>query len=594
MYLFKRHSKGSAILLVLVFIVIIGWATGILLSQSFYQRRANARYAVYHSENNAAEYALNKMISEIIFLGTYKPEQVGGGIENFHNAVLNIQPPMLEGYVFTDVSITCIQGENLEYEIIDDPTETWTGFPALQIIYQLRVRAKGINPPASNFEHPGVVLERDVQVLNIPLYVFGIFYNNLLEIWPGPQFDMHGRVHSNIDLWLGANTGANYWEHVTSAGNLFAGRAPGSGKQGESSGPVKIFNGDSLKSMKLPNGVWLDSAVDNWKNLSEERWNNYFRDKAHGVRKLNLPIPSYEDPHALIERADPENDDPALKDIKFENKADLKILRNPVTNEITGYDNMGNIVPLTYEDPDNPEGTKSVYKESMFYNNRENKFIRCLDLDIANLKESGIDLGNGMAYMSEEPNGENVQASCRIINGAHLPATMTGSMTIASDDPVYVQGDFNVGENRIPALVSGDAINILSNAWNDDANDFYRHGLQYASVTETNAIFMGGNVPSGTYDNTYSGGAENYFRYLENWSGRTHAFRGSLLNLWESDIAIGPWIYGKPYYEAPKRDWRWDSVLGGINPPPGMLSFFQVNPLVWRVVPESEMNLAAE
>jgi len=52
--------------------------------------------------------------------------------------------------------------------------------------------------------------------------------------------------------------------------------------------------------------------------------------------------------------------------------------------------------------------------------------------------------------------------------------------------------------------------------------------------------------------------------------------------------AIGKWIYGtvsgKPYYNAPTRDWYWDSVLGGINPPPGMVSFFQVNPLTWNII----------
>ena len=586
----KRHLKGSSFLLVMVYIVIIGSITGILLSQSFFQRRANARYAVHQREINAAEYALNKMISEIVFLGTYKPAQVGGGIENFHNAVLNIQPPGLEGFIFSDASVECSQGCGLQYEIINDPTETWTGFPALQIIYELRVRAKEGGPPGSRFQHPGVLLERQVQVLNIPLYVFGIFYDNLLEIWPGPQFDMHGRVHSNIDLWLGANTGANYWDRVTSAGNLFAGRAPGSGREGENSGPVNIFDSSQLKGMRLDDGAWLDSTVENWKNLAQERWNDYFRDSAHGVRELNLPIPPYRDPHALIERADPENDEPALKDIKFEYQADLKIIRDPATNTVNGYDKEGNAVLLTYEDPENPEETKSVYSESTFYNNREDKYIRSLDLDIENLIESNIDLGNGMVYMSEEPSGGDTQAACRVINGDYLPVTLSGSFTIATDDPIYVQGDFNIGKNRIPALVTGDSINILSNSWNDEENDTYRHGLHGASATETNAIFMGGNVPSGAYDDTYSGGAENYFRYLESWSGDTHTFRGSLLNLWESKTAIGPWIYGGRYYQAPRRDWYWDSVLGGVNPPPGMLSFFQVNPLDWRIVPESEMN----
>ncbi|HOE64225.1 MAG TPA: hypothetical protein PKW18_12875 [Candidatus Sumerlaeota bacterium] len=582
---YKNRNRGSGLLLVLFFGLVLGTITALLLRQAVFQRRANARFSIRKEEQNASEYALNKMISEIQFLGTYKPVQVGGEINNFHNAVLGVSPPRIPGFEISEASVTCIEGDNLQYANISDTSHEWYGYPAMRIVYRLEVRARKKDSP---FNEPGVKLRRDVEVLNIPLYVFGIFYDNMLEIWPGPAFSMRGRVHSNSDIWLGSGNRADYYERITSAGNIFHGRAPKSGQSGGDS-PVYIFNGSELKNMRQSDGTWLDSQARNWVSRSMALWNGYVMDKAHGLKPIRLPIPSYQNPHTLIERADPVNDEPSLRDIKFEYKADLKIARDPRTNAIVASDKNGNNLLLTYPDPKNPNATKSIIKESTFYNYREGKTIRSLDLNLGNLIESGIDIGNGIIYISEEPSGtggSQTQPAVRILNGSRVPATLTGGLSIATDDPLYVQGDFNAGANRRQVLLAGDSINILSNAWNDARQvNSASFSLQRASATETNAIFMAGNVGTGKYGTHYSGGAENYFRYLENWSGIRHTFRGSMLNLWESMTALGKWVYGGKHYEAPNRDWYWDNVLGGIAPPPGMLSFFQVNPLQWDIVP---------
>jgi|GEM_PF-595051 len=582
----NRHkNKGSALLVILFFTLVMGSISAILLKHALYERRANARFAIYKQELNVAEYGLNKMISEVIFLGTYKPAQVGGTLSNFHSAVLGIQPPRLTGFTFSQNSVTCLSGGDLQYATIDDTSHYWYGYPALRIVYRMQVRARSNDSP---FNNPGVKLQRDVEVLNIPLYVFGIFYDNLLEIYPGAKFDMYGRVHSNSDIWLGADTndGVNYHEHVTSAGNFYHGRNPLSGMPAGTNGQVYIYNGTAQKGIKQPDGTWLDSTTSGWATLAMNLWNGYVRDQSLGIRPIRVPIPPYQPQHAIIERAST-SDEPALKAVKFEYQADLKIVRDPATDTVKGYDKNGNDVSLTYTNPQYPYNTKSIYKESSFYNFREAKTIRCLDLDIANLKESGISVGNGVIYMSEEL-ASGKQPAVRVINGSTLPTTISGALSIATDDPLYVKGNFNTGSSRIPALLAGDSINILSNSFSDSKQVSTLTTLQVASATETNAIFLAGNVPSGKYTSTYSGGAENFFRYMENWSGVKHTFRGSMLNCWESVTAIGKWIYGtvsgKPYYNAPNRDWYWDSVLGGINPPPGMVSFFQVNPLTWNII----------
>ncbi len=317
-----------------------------------------------------------------------------------------------------------------------------------------------------------------------------------------------------------------------------------------------------------------DSPVDHtnlgnlWDETARERWNGNVKDKYLGQEALGF----MERPHEKIERMNGQYDN-----IKFETNADLRIVRES-DGQVRGYNKSGSQVSLSYE----VDGeTKWVYNDTSFYNDREGSAVRCLEIDMANLIESGIDLGRGLIYVSEEPAG-GAQAGVRIVNGATLPQTISGAFTLATDDPLYILGDFNVGADHIGALLAGDSINILSKAWKDSDNQSSADALRAASATETNALFVSGNVPSA--EENYSGGAENYFRYNENWSGVTHRFRGSLLNLFESQTALGKWVYGGKVYTAPRRDWGWDDVFDRLSSPPGLDDVIEFETTKWEIV----------
>ena len=96
--------------------------------------------------------------------------------------------------------------------------------------------------------------------------------------------------------------------------------------------------------------------------------------------------------------------------------------------------------------------------------------------------------------VSADPSDSSKQRAIRLSNGSILPS---GGLTIASSNPVYVQGDYNTGRTagnepasnvtpdptnapaanpaaptttdyaRQPAAVIADAVTVLSNAWND-------------------------------------------------------------------------------------------------------------------------------
>lgn len=66
-----------------------------------------------------------------------------------------------------------------------------------------------------------VTLSRRFFNNRIPIFQFGIFYEDDLEFHPGPRFDFGGRVHSNGSIFLAANTRLNFSSKVTAHDHIF-------------------------------------------------------------------------------------------------------------------------------------------------------------------------------------------------------------------------------------------------------------------------------------------------------------------------------------------------------------------------------------
>jgi hypothetical protein len=180
-----------------------------------------------------------------------------------------------------------------------------------------------------------------------------------------------------------------------------------------------------------------------------------------------------------------------------------------------------------------------------------------------------------------------VTRGIRIKNGSKIPAT---GLTIASNNPVYIQGDFNTGGNppsnsgnpadavtpqvsgymRASCSILADAINILSNAWND-AN---AGTAPQASNTTINAAIVSGIVPTAPVggDGSYSGGAENFPRFLENWTGNSLTYYGSMVELYKSQQSTGEWTCCS-VYSPPIRQWYFDNNFK-TKPPPGTIMLY--------------------
>ncbi len=181
------------------------------------------------------------------------------------------------------------------------------------------------------------------------------------------------------------------------------------------------------------------------------------------------------------------------------------------------------------------------------------------------------------------------QAGVVLTNGTTLP---TLGLSVVTPDPVYIVGNYNVSTNGTPvnlgtfdtsktrpAAVYADAITILSSAWNP-ANSSAGIGSRTAANDTVNAAFLTGNVPSnGTY---YSGGVENFPRFLENWSGYTFTYNGSMVCMFTSQIATAPWPGTGTVYNPPTRNWAFDlNFNNSLKQPPLTPHVISVNRGAW-------------
>ena len=563
-----RQQHGIVLLAVLVMGMIFIGLLAVVTNFASYQTIDRGRYETYKDEFAAAEEALNKGFAHVQFLVKY-------GTNNLATDVAAIQPPTVDGFTFPNYTMTeTFNG----FESVTDGQ--WEGLNLYRIRYQLDVTAKSSGNTAQRFDHPGVALSQEFEITYIPLFNFAIFYDPVLEIAPGPRMDILGRVHANGDMYIQAGNQLNFHDRITGAGNIYHGRHPDSGKS-NSNNPVNIYDGSSFESMAGGSGDtngdgWLDSLDAEWTQAALDRWDSYVKSVDHGVNPLGLPIPTTYDPHSIIERADPVNDSVSLKNEKFEYKAGMKIIGDNNGN-ISAVDQNGNPISLTYPDPGNPGETKSIVSVGSFYDAREQMWVSSIDVNLANMQESGIRPGNSILYVTNENQG-GTRGVVRLVEGAELPQGVTEGFSVASDDPMYVQGDFNT-VNQTLAMIAGDAISVMSNAW-DDANS-NNWSARVASETTQNAVMIQGIVPS--QNSTYSGGVENYFRFMESWSGTEYIYNGSIVSMWESQVATGSWSYGSPVYKAPIRTWAWDSNLGGMNGPPGAPRVVEILKKNWKL-----------
>jgi hypothetical protein len=172
-------------------------------------------------------------------------------------------------------------------------------------------------------------------------------------------------------------------------------------------------------------------------------------------------------------------------------------------------------------------------------------------------------------------------------------------LTIVSENPVYLKGDWNAdtpagtgfaGVNAASAVIA-DAVTLLSNEWTDaisfafpyDASNrnaitptWYRVAIIAGKGMSFTLPTVGGGLGGGDFGT--DGGAHNFLRFLEEFGGQPLNYLGSLASLYYNRQAVGTYKCCTAVYGPPTRFFNFD--VNFLNPallPPNTPMFRDMN-----------------
>lgn len=481
-------------------------------------------------------------------------------------------------------------------------TGPYAGLFALHQYFKIKVEARD-----SAAYHARA--EIGVETQTIPAFQFAVFYQQDLEFHPGTPMSLAGRVHTNANLYVNHNIAFDGL--VTAAESTFLAM-----KAGAPGGTVYIRNAANAPVLLDFDSRSLGRRA--FRGRSEQLFNGRLMSAAHGVKPLRLPIPDNVPPEALLAPRDPQ-DDALLQSVKLAWQADLHVtVHGDVfalgdTTQIPGALCDGGLLeierPAGMEVPTGAD-CKRIFKvrRNAFVDTREGRSADLLDIHMDSLK-----WWSDLAPATRAPkvlyvrfvdvnraNPMHDLLAVRVRQGRAMPnprstADSTG-LTVATEEPLYVLGDYNTINWR-PSALMADAVIALSPppnpamsaqpsmpasqrcgvtgvaGWCDNQQQVAR--VRRARAGTINAALLVGHTPtacdtrrSGCPFAVSGGGAHNVIDFREDWSGLTHRYTGSIVSLTYRRRMVAP--FGMTYFAAPIRLWGFDTrFLSPNRLPPG-------------------------
>jgi len=213
------------------------------------------------------------------------------------------------------------------------------------------------------------------------------------------------------------------------------------------------------------------------------------------------------------------------------------------------------------------------------------------------------------SFLKQNNDGrENTNAlfrrAVKLVNGNLItlpacPGAVSCGLTISTENPMYIQGDYNANSagggfanSSVATSVAADAVTILSVNWNDVnsfASPFNNLFNRTGATTYVRTAVVAGKQVSfkippwdnagidGSQDFGTDGGVHNFLRFLERWNG-TLFYEGSIVSLFFSRQATGLFNSGGNNYSPPTRGYQFDvNFLDPTLLPPRTPMFRDVN-----------------
>jgi|GEM_PF-2250704 len=489
-------------------------------------------------------------------------------------------------YLFTYSSDETDHDIYVQYAITEDNDENGWERSSKYTVYKMKIESIAYAPGIG-----WIGMTENAYARRTTLFMYQVFFENTLEILPGPDFELTGLIHTNEDLYLNSNNSLNiYTDSLSSAGEIFRGRLDRS----EIGGTINITR-DNINGSLVEMEENEDSENSDWIQIASDNWGGTVKDKHLGASRQEAPQVESFEPGGYYDQ----NSGIKIEVLTSGSDPSYKITYDGYSHTYTSSELNGALTETEVYD----------YREYPSGSNPENNTpVKVTNVDINRLKnELSYYPDNGLIYMTRDdavpdndgddfatdPN-RNV-TGFKLINNTSLPAPTT----FVSNLPVYLHGSYNTVDWQ-PSAVIADSITLLSDNYNDSMSNWKDTSVNPggsmpdAVSSEFNLAFITGNLP--TQSGQYNGGLENYPRLLENWSGEDLTISGSFIQLFRSQYATGQWSYGD-YYTAPARNWSAEEKFSDLNDlPPGYINLFpSVNIGIiysnWRQISKDEAEI---
>lgn len=567
---------GSALLVTMVLMSVAMITVASYLAYSTSTTQLDYRANQYQRAVSAAEGVSEKVTAQISrdFLNGDEA-LVNGNLPTYRQTTLSASDsPDWSDWEFSDamghVGQTFVTaGAPSGYIVLSSVYAGLQGFgTTYTIISNARQTDSPVNVEAGVFQQ--------LQLGHIPVFQFAMYSSGDMEIGNGQPFTITGRVHSNGQLYVEPISPLTFQSDVTAVGDILYQRSPLDPRAPPYGSVVYEGHKDShVAAMVLPIGVTNTPAA---------------------VREIIEPPAPLESASSPIGR------------LRYFNRADLLLVASNsasgtvITGSSGNSDNFMTAVPTN-------ELNSFVTATNSFFDAREGKTVWPIDINVAALTSWSATNSNLRRVLNSNAvasiyvwdrrslTGANL-AAVRVTQGNQLPAR---GLTVATGDPLYVWGHYNQPDagslgttntsNALPASLVGDAITILSPNWTD-ANSTAAVASRVAVPTTVNAAIIAGAVD--TVQGYYSGGMENFPRFLETWgANNVFTYNGSMVKLFPSLYATN--LYGQPnVYSPPARNWAYDQNFN--NPtklPPLTPSVLKVIRAFWASIGPNQTNAPA-
>ena len=610
----RRHGRladerGSALFLLLILAVVMGTVLAGIFSYigqtAKLERRSNTRLESTYVAEYAFEQAYQQLNSVIGQNSVNLPDVTRtSAVTNLTTAPTATFGPA-QGYTWKAFVTVPVEG--------GVPVSAHASFNPSQGVYKFMTVVE-FTRTVPNMGETHLQFQREWDYSLTPLFQYAIFYNGDLELFPGAAFTVSGRVHSNKRIYTGTTASITFNDYVTNVNGVSSHYNSPLDPRTEPNlnGTVTYAKGPALATTRQnPPGQLNSDTTDANHNNDGPRelievpnsWQSDANASERMYNKAGLKI--------LVNSTAADTTADSGVAIAANSKAFLTADGTPIpsTDALGSY--LGSLV-----------------SSSSIKDYRENATVATTDVDVSKLNAAydagglpgtipntnnwpnnatvpaalknkpispalrGKSLWNGVMYVADVTNSAAHRTGVKLVNGASLPDGTNGSaptpgLTVVTQNAAYIVGDYNTGGSPPvnsgaasannyapgytvqPASIIADAITVVSGSWTTGSYDTKSNLNQRpATNTTVNSALISGVV--GSDGTAYSGGVENYIRLQEDWGGHRLTYYGSMINVYDSEESTAHWQQTGNYYNAPSRNWYFDTNF--LNPnklPPG-------------------------